>query len=63
MLEYQDRVEKTGYKGPVSQINLLCFHQTEGAKESYGKYGAGFVKVGGRHGLVSLPSSAGFPCI
>ncbi|KAI9031492.1 hypothetical protein DFJ74DRAFT_702498 [Hyaloraphidium curvatum] len=50
MLEYADRVEGTGYRGPVSQINLLCFRKTEGAKESYGRYGQGFQKVGGSHG-------------
>lgn len=50
MLDYADRVEKTGYRGPVSQINLLCFKQEPWAKESYGRYGKGFGTVGARHG-------------
>lgn len=50
MLDYAARVEATGYKGPVSQINLLCFKPDPASKESYGNYGKAFATVGGRHG-------------
>ncbi|KAJ3343852.1 hypothetical protein HDU93_005135 [Gonapodya sp. JEL0774] len=50
LIDYARRLSASGYAGPVSQINLLAFKEGGHAKQSYHKYGQGFVKEGGKHG-------------